>query len=109
MHGEEREGTAWPATWRSPLPTPRNLLLQNILLSADKARAKIGDVGFSHIIGQSPKGAVPPPPPDALYAAPEQLGGGACGTKADIYSLGILLVLLVTGEAPARGAMRSVR
>ena len=46
---------------------------------------------------------------DPMYAAPEQLAGGACGTKADIYSMGVLIWVLVTGETPARGAMRSVR
>lgn len=99
-----------PRHQTAPSPLPPTWHLQNVLLSADRAHAKVGDVGFSHIIGQSlAKGAVPPPLPDAQYAAPEQLAGGACGTKADIYSLGVLLWALVTGEAPVRGAMRGVR
>jgi WD40 repeat protein len=36
------------------------------------------------------------------FAAPEQITGGAIGTAADVYSLGILLFGLLTGERPYR-------
>jgi serine/threonine-protein kinase len=34
------------------------------------------------------------------YAAPEQLSGGAIGLYSDIYSLGVILYQLLTGERP---------
>lgn len=36
----------------------------------------------------------------ARYAAPEQVGGAAVDGRADLYSLGVLLVEAVTGQAP---------
>lgn len=55
-----------------------------------------------------------PPPPTAgggtvNWCAPETILGQPCTVQSDMFSYGVVLWELVTGEAPVRGSMRPVR
>ena len=43
------------------------------------------------------------------WAAPEMLWGQRCTDRADIYSYGIVLWEICTGETPIRGQLRDIR
>ena len=45
----------------------------------------------------------------ACSQAPEVLMGGRCTEKADVFSYGVILWELVTGERPSRGGMHPPR
>ena len=73
-----------------------------------EGKAKIADVGLAqmvqttHISNLNGMGTF-------AYAAPELLTGGKCNEVADIFSFGVLLWELVTGEMPRRGKLRDLR
>lgn len=79
----------------------------NILLSR-MGTAKIADVGFARVLQKSYL-SVLSGLGTLAWSAPEVLAGRRCTEKADIYSYGVLLWEIVTGEGPVRGRMRSPR
>lgn len=86
----------------------RDLKLSNILLSWDGA-VKVVDFGVASIHPHLP-GAVPLVDGQVVgtraYMAPEQLFGREVDGRADLFSLGIILYLLFTGERPiAKGLL----
>ena len=91
----------------------RDIKPPNVLISGD-GKVKLLDFGIAKLLGdegneasatlltlESGAGLTP------LFAAPEQVTGGAITTATDVYALGVLLFLLLTGQHPAGPGRRS--
>lgn len=85
----------------------RDIKPPNVFVNTD-GKAKLLDFGVSKLLGdagsdtvatlltlQNGAGLTP------LFAAPEQINGGSITTATDVYALGVLLFLLLTGQHPA--------
>ncbi|MES2467860.1 MAG: serine/threonine-protein kinase [Verrucomicrobiota bacterium] len=84
----------------------RDIKPGNILVDSS-GRVRIADFGLTKLLGATPAvsgrtltGAALGTPE---YTAPEQLRGGTVDHRADIYSLGVMLYEMLTGDLP-RGA-----
>jgi len=79
----------------------------NVLLTAE-LHAKIADVGLARLMPNdylSQQAAVG----TFVWSAPEVLMGGKCSNKVDVFSLGVILHELITGDKPKRGHLRHLR
>ena len=82
----------------------RDIKPENLLLDKD-GRVKIADFGIAKMLGESD--ASTPAVPNFTgvgtpqYMAPEQGKAGRVDHRVDIYSLGVVLYELLTGELPA--------
>jgi tRNA A-37 threonylcarbamoyl transferase component Bud32 len=81
----------------------RDVKPQNVLLNGD-GTAKVTDFGIARSLdvgkGVTQTGTVLG---TSDYIAPEQAQGQAVGERTDVYSLGVVLYELLTGELPFRG------
>ena len=79
----------------------------NILLSR-AGTAKLADIGMARVLNKSYLSVISGLGTFA-WSAPEVLAGKRCTEKADIFSWGVVLWEICTGEAPARGDMRPLQ
>jgi serine/threonine protein kinase len=84
----------------------RDLKPANIILTEDN-RAKITDFGIAKIAAQGAMRTVAIMGTPS-YMSPEQVTGGDIDARADIFSMGILLYLMLVGEKPFLGDTAAV-
>eukprot|EP00884_Botryococcus_braunii_P016077 jgi/Botrbrau1/3152/Bobra.0070s0118.1 len=81
----------------------------NVLLTHD-GRAKLGDVGLATwLTAHQTHASLPGMSGTFSYVAPEVLGFNQAACSADIFSFGVVLWEIVTGEVSRRGCMREPR
>ena len=83
----------------------RDLKPGNLMLRDDDSVALI-DFGISHsahVVRDAPDGAQQEIAGTPYYMSPEQAAGAATDERADLYSLGVILYQMLTGEKPYVG------
>lgn len=85
----------------------RDIKPANIMLTRE-GQAKIADFGIARLDGASVVTEAGKVLGTAAYMSPEQFLGESVDARTDIYSAGVLLYRLLTGERPFEGSMTTI-
>ncbi|MCD9142874.1 serine/threonine-protein kinase [Streptomyces albireticuli] len=80
----------------------RDIKPANVLLETGTGRVVLTDFGVAHVSGATTlteSGAFVGSPE---FTAPERIAGGETGTASDLWSVGVLLCVALSGESPFR-------
>jgi serine/threonine-protein kinase len=80
----------------------RDIKPHNIIITQEGV-AKVADFGIARAITSSTVTQIEDTMGSVHYLSPEQARGGFVNEKSDIYSLGIVMYEMVTGEVPFKG------
>jgi serine/threonine protein kinase len=96
VHARTRDGKPLGIVHRDVTP-------QNVLVSRE-GEVKLADFGIAKAIGKTEKSATGVIKGKFAYMSPEQSRGLELDARSDLFSVGTVLYLLVTGKKPFEGA-----
>jgi len=78
----------------------RDIKAENVLLDADSGRAMLTDFGIARLAETKPLTATGTVLGTVQYMSPEQVTGEALDGRSDLYALGVLAFLMLSGRFP---------
>src|SRR3954462_9729475 len=85
----------------------RDVKLANVLIAAD-GRVHLADFGIARLVDSAHVTRTGDVLGTPAYFAPEQVSGGAVGSGADVYALGLMLLECLTGQRAFEGTAMEV-